>query len=129
MELKTINFLDTYNKVLKIEPEDVEEPAAVEQDLVTNFSEEQISDFLCEYLSLDLFASPYSVYKDHKLQKQNQVSFKTNCHAYSRFNETNNNTVAHFSFNNTNDYGDLSSSFDENFSKNNITFNRTDTNI
>jgi len=30
MELKTINFLDTYNKVLKIEPEDVEEPAAVE---------------------------------------------------------------------------------------------------
>ena len=50
------------------------------------------------------------------------------CEVFDSFNGTHNNTVAHFSFGETNNFGYVAKEFDEKYSKTNITFNKTDTN-
>ena len=51
------------------------------------------------------------------------------CEVFNSFNGTQNNTVAHFSFEEGNKYGYEATTFDEAYDKYNVTVNRTDTNI
>ena len=86
--------------------------------------------FLCEETALTFHTSPYAV-KDENLQyiQQNAMSFKMGCEVFNYFNGTMNNTIAHFSFLSNNTYLYEAEVFDSNYDLNNITVNRTDTNL
>ena len=60
--------------------------------------------------------------------KQNSMSFKLGCEVFDAFNGTHNNTVAHFSFGETNNWGYEATQFDDKYSKTHVTANRTDSN-
>jgi hypothetical protein len=63
-----------------------------------------------------------------KLEKFNSLVYRMRCETFIQHNGTHNNTIAHFSFENKNVYGEQGKYFDSSFAKTNLTMKRTDSN-
>ena len=69
MELTKLSRRETYIRVSKFEEDtsDEEEEETIPKiimDKPTNITDEQISKFICDSLSLDFYTSPYSLFKN-----------------------------------------------------------------